>query len=65
MLHVYVAELRARLLEREVCMIFLLVEAPQDRLMAYRHARPSSRRCRLAVYPSQESGLYPRSRPGT
>lgn len=37
-----VDELRARLLEREVCMIFLLVEAPQDRLMAYQHARPSS-----------------------
>jgi hydroxymethylpyrimidine pyrophosphatase-like HAD family hydrolase len=37
-----VAELRARLLEREVCMVFLLVEAPQDRLMAYQHARPSS-----------------------
>ena len=36
------AELRDRLLEREVCMIFLLVEAPQDRLMAYQHARPSS-----------------------
>lgn len=37
-----VKELHDRLLEREVCMIFLLVEAPQDRLMAYQHARPSS-----------------------
>ncbi len=37
-----VAELRARLHERPVCMLFLLVEAPQDRLMAYQHARPSS-----------------------
>lgn len=35
-------ELRARLLERELCMIFLLVDLPQDRLMAYQHARPSS-----------------------
>jgi hydroxymethylpyrimidine pyrophosphatase-like HAD family hydrolase len=37
-----VAELEARLTEREVCMAFLLVDLPQDRLMAYQHARPSS-----------------------
>lgn len=37
-----VAELEARLMEREVCMVFLLVDIPQDRLMAYQHARPSS-----------------------
>jgi len=35
-------ELEGRLSERDVCMIFLLVEIPQDRLMAYQHARPSS-----------------------
>jgi hypothetical protein len=37
-----VTELEARLTERDVCMVFLLVNAPQDRLMAYQHARPSS-----------------------
>lgn len=37
-----VEELESRLRERDVCMIFLLVEIPQDRLMAYQHARPSS-----------------------
>ena len=37
-----VAALEARLHERDVCMIFLLVEVPQDRLMAYQHVRPSS-----------------------
>ncbi len=37
-----VDELEARLHGRDVCMIFLLVEIPQDRLMAYQHARPSS-----------------------
>ena len=37
-----VAEVEARLREREICMIFLLVEVPQDRLMAYQHAKPSS-----------------------
>ena len=37
-----VEELEGRLSERDVCMIFLLVEIPQDRLMAYQHARPSS-----------------------
>jgi hypothetical protein len=35
-------ELRDRLLAREHCMLFLLIEAPQDRLMAYQHARPTS-----------------------
>ena len=37
-----VDEIEARLRERDVCMIFLLVEVPQDRLMAYQHAKPSS-----------------------
>jgi hydroxymethylpyrimidine pyrophosphatase-like HAD family hydrolase len=41
-LHDGLAGLRARLLEEEHCMLFLLVEAPQDRLMAYQHARPTS-----------------------
>lgn len=36
------AELEARLLEREVCMVFLLVNIPEDRRMAYQHAKPSS-----------------------
>lgn len=34
-------ELRGRLLEREMCMLFLLAEVPEDRRMAYQHARPS------------------------
>jgi hydroxymethylpyrimidine pyrophosphatase-like HAD family hydrolase len=37
-----VSELEARLLEGEVCMAFLLVDVPQDRLMAYQHARPGN-----------------------
>lgn len=37
-----VAAIEAKLHERDVCMIFLLVEVPQDRMMAYQHARPSS-----------------------
>ena len=37
-----VDEIEARLRERDVCMIFLLVEVPQDRLMAYQHAKLSS-----------------------
>ncbi len=37
-----VAELAARLHAREHCMVFLLVEIPEDRRMAYQHARPSS-----------------------
>lgn len=35
-------ELRERLLSQDVCMLFLLVEAPGDRLMAYQHLKPSS-----------------------
>lgn len=37
-----VAELEARLHARDHCMIFLLVEIPEDRRMAFQHARPSS-----------------------
>lgn len=37
-----VGRLRDRLTAREVCMAFLLVAIPQDRLMAYQHIRPSS-----------------------
>jgi hydroxymethylpyrimidine pyrophosphatase-like HAD family hydrolase len=40
--HGTVPDLRARLMDQEVAMLFLLVEAPEDRLMAYQHARPSS-----------------------
>lgn len=36
------AQLRDRLLSQELCMIFLLVEAPADRLMAYQHSSPSN-----------------------
>lgn len=36
------AELETRLHERAHCMVFLLVEIPEDRRMAYQHARPSS-----------------------
>lgn len=35
-----VAALRDRLAAREHCMMFLLVDAPEERLMAYQHARP-------------------------
>ncbi|WP_363351545.1 HAD family phosphatase [Methylocystis echinoides] len=35
-------DLRAALLARDLCMIFLLVEASQDRLMAYQHAKRSN-----------------------
>jgi len=35
-------ELDTRLAEREHCMIFLLVDIPADRRMAYQHAKPSS-----------------------
>jgi hydroxymethylpyrimidine pyrophosphatase-like HAD family hydrolase len=35
-------KLHTRLLAREICMIFLLVEVPADRLMAYQHSRPSN-----------------------
>lgn len=34
--------LRESLLEREICMLFLLVEVEEDRLMAYQHAKRSS-----------------------
>jgi hydroxymethylpyrimidine pyrophosphatase-like HAD family hydrolase len=36
------AELRARLAAEPHCMLFLLVEAPEDRLMAYQHTRRSN-----------------------
>lgn len=35
-------ELRDRLLAQDICMVFLLVEAPEDRLMAYQHAKRSN-----------------------
>lgn len=34
--------LRRRLTERDICMVFLLIEHPRDELMAYQHIRPSS-----------------------
>jgi hypothetical protein len=37
-----VAELRAMMVEGEACMLLLLVDAPEDRLMAYQHAKRSS-----------------------
>ena len=37
-----VRALTEALLAREICMIFLLVEAPQDRLMAYQHTHGAS-----------------------
>jgi hydroxymethylpyrimidine pyrophosphatase-like HAD family hydrolase len=37
-----VDELRAMLLEQPICMIFLLVEAPEDRRMAYQHTARTS-----------------------
>lgn len=40
--HDSLAGLRARLLETAHCMLFLLVAAPRDRLMAYQHAQPGS-----------------------
>ncbi|AKJ30406.1 HAD family hydrolase [Caldimonas brevitalea] len=36
------ATLRAQLLATEICMIFLLIDAPQDRLMAYQHTHRTS-----------------------
>jgi hydroxymethylpyrimidine pyrophosphatase-like HAD family hydrolase len=36
------ARLRGVLHEEELCMLFLLVNAPQDRLMAYQHAKKSN-----------------------
>ena len=35
-------ELRARLLAEQICMIFLLIDLPQDRLMAYQHTKRSN-----------------------
>jgi hydroxymethylpyrimidine pyrophosphatase-like HAD family hydrolase len=35
-------ELRSRLLAEEICMIFLLIDAPRDRLMAYQHSKRSN-----------------------
>jgi hydroxymethylpyrimidine pyrophosphatase-like HAD family hydrolase len=35
-------KLREQLLAEEICMIFLLVEAPQDKLMAYQHTNRSN-----------------------
>jgi hydroxymethylpyrimidine pyrophosphatase-like HAD family hydrolase len=35
-------KLREQLLAEEICMVFLLIEAPQDQLMAYQHSKPSS-----------------------
>jgi hydroxymethylpyrimidine pyrophosphatase-like HAD family hydrolase len=37
-----VEELKARLHAEDQCMLFLLINVEQDRLMAYQHARPSS-----------------------
>jgi hydroxymethylpyrimidine pyrophosphatase-like HAD family hydrolase len=37
-----VEDLREALMRQDICMIFLLVEAPEDRLMAYQHAKRSS-----------------------
>lgn len=36
------AELRRELLANDVCMIFLLIDAPRDRLMAYQHTKRSN-----------------------
>ena len=32
-------ELKSNLLEQEICMIFLLIDIPQDKLMAYQHTK--------------------------
>ena len=37
-----VEELRSSLMSQDICMIFLLIEAPEDRLMAYQHIKRSS-----------------------
>ena len=37
-----VTDLEKRLKEQEVCMIFLLIDVPQDQLMAYQHTRQSN-----------------------
>src|SRR5262249_26350580 len=36
------SKLRDQMLAEDVCMIFLLIDAPQDQLMAYQHARQSN-----------------------
>jgi hydroxymethylpyrimidine pyrophosphatase-like HAD family hydrolase len=36
------AQLRENLLHQQICMIFLLVDIPQDRLMAYQHTKRSN-----------------------
>jgi hydroxymethylpyrimidine pyrophosphatase-like HAD family hydrolase len=36
------AKLREQMVAEELCMIFLLIEAPKDRLMAYQHTKGSS-----------------------
>ena len=37
-----VNDLRDLLMRQDICMIFMLVEAPEDRLMAYQHVKRSS-----------------------
>ena len=37
-----VEQLQANLLSQEICMIFLLIDVPQDRLMAYQHTKKSN-----------------------
>jgi hypothetical protein len=37
-----IEELKKNLIESEACMIFVLVDRPKDRLMAYQHQEPSS-----------------------
>ena len=36
------AKLREQMLAEEICMIFLLIEVPEDRLMAYQHTKGSN-----------------------
>jgi hydroxymethylpyrimidine pyrophosphatase-like HAD family hydrolase len=36
------AKLREQMVGEEICMIFLLIEAPQDKLMAYQHTKRSN-----------------------
>lgn len=42
-------DLREALIAHEICMMFLLVEAPQDRLMAYQHVKRSNFATRRGV----------------
>lgn len=42
-------DLRESLMAQDICMIFLLVEAPQDRLMAYQHVKRSNFATRRGV----------------